>query len=319
MTANSLQQFSLSFTDVDFFTEALSGWDTRFLPLERGDGSFQLNRLSTPVAMVSQVSMGTRVSQGGAPAEGFVTFGLITDACGEMKWNNYPLNQSSIVIFPTSQEFHCVTPAGFQATSIAIEKGKLAQIAEHYQLAIDIETLGSTELALTISKEETEYLQRLVRSAGITDTPKPNERLSALEHDLPLSLLQLISVAEDRLQQPIKMKASDQALSRALQFLKMNAAEPIQITDVCHAACTDKRMLQRAFRDCFDVTPLEYLRLDRLQRAHQMLRFNPAKISISEIAFECGFTHLGRFSGYYLQQYGELPNETASLSNNQRA
>ena len=130
MTVDSLQKLSFSFTDVDFLTEALAGWDTRFLPLERGDSSFQLTLLSTPMAMVSQVSVGTRVSQEGAPAEGFVTFGLVTDTCGEMKWNNYQLSQSSIFISPTSQEFRCVSPAGFQGTSIAIEKVKLAKIAE---------------------------------------------------------------------------------------------------------------------------------------------------------------------------------------------
>ncbi|MEH6569043.1 MAG: helix-turn-helix domain-containing protein [Halioglobus sp.] len=79
---------------------------------------------------------------------------------------------------------------------------------------------------------------------------------------------------------------------------------------MCRATSTDERMLQRAFRDYLDVTPLEYLRLGRLQRARRMLMFNPSKIAISEIAFDCGFTHLGRFSGYYFQQYGELPNET---------
>ena len=290
----------------------------RFLELEREGGGFQMNMLSTPVAMVSQISVSSRVRQEGAPVEGFVTFGLVTDTCGGMRWNNYRLNQSSILVFPNSQQFNSITPAGFQGTSIAIEREKLAQIAEHYQLAIDIETLDSRELAIPISREKTEYLQRLIRSAGITGTPKPNERLSVLERDLPLSLLHLISVAKDRSLQPNKMKASDQALNRALQFFKMKVGEPIGITDVCRAAFTDKRMLQRAFRDYFDVTPLEYLRLDRLQRARRMLMLSQSKISVSEIAFDCGFTHLGRFSGYYLQQYGELPNETASFATNQR-
>jgi len=318
MTADSLQSFNSSFTDIDLFTDALAGWDVRFLPLERGGGDFQISMLRTPAVMIQQVALGSRAYQGGAPAEGFVTFGLITDTCGGIKWNRFNLNQTSITVFPAGQEFRCVAPAGFQPTSITIEKVKLSQIAEHYQLAIDIETLGSTEIALPISREETQYFQRLLRSVGIRGTLNSNERLSVLEHDLPLCLLQLYSVAQDRSQQPIGVKASDLALSRALQFFKMNAAKPIGITDVCRAAFIDKRMLQRAFRDYFDVTPLEYLRLDRLQRARRMLMLSQSNISVSEIAFDCGFTHLGRFSGYYLKQYGELPNETASLAANQK-
>ena len=162
MTVDSPQQFSLSFPDIDSLTESIEGFDLRFLELEREGGGFQMNMLSTPVAMVSQISVSSRVRQEGAPVEGFVTFGLVTDTCGGMRWNNYRLNQSSILVFPNSQQFNSITPAGFQGTSIAIEREKLAQIAEHYQLAIDIETLDSRELAVPISREKTEYLQRLI-------------------------------------------------------------------------------------------------------------------------------------------------------------
>ncbi|MEH6593083.1 MAG: helix-turn-helix domain-containing protein [Halioglobus sp.] len=314
MTADSPQQFSSNFADIELLTEAMAGWDVRFLPLERGNANFQINMLRSPAAMVQQISLGSRAYQGGAPAEGFVTFGLIAETRGEIQWNGFQLSQSSIVIFPAGQEFRCVTPTGFQATSIAVEKEKLAKIAEHCQLPIDIQTLDSTELAFLISTEETNYLQRLLRSADIASTLTPDERLSVLEHDLPLCLLQLISFAQDRSQHPVKVKASDQALGRALNFFKANADKPIRIADVCRVTGTDERMLQRAFKDYLDVTPLEYLRLDRLQRARRMLMFSQAKLAISEIAFDCGFTHLGRFSGYYHQQYGELPTETVLAS-----
>ena len=99
MTVDSPQQFSLSFPDIDSLTESIEGFDLRFLELEREGGGFQMNMLSTPVAMVSQISVSSRVRQEGAPVEGFVTFGLVTDTCGGMRWNNYRLNQSSILVF----------------------------------------------------------------------------------------------------------------------------------------------------------------------------------------------------------------------------
>jgi len=37
-----------------------------------------------------------------------------------------------------------------------------------------------------------------------------------------------------------------------------------------------------------------------------------AQVNVTAIALDHGFGHLGRFSAYYRQRFGELPRETAA-------
>jgi len=48
----------------------------------------------------------------------------------------------------------------------------------------------------------------------------------------------------------------------------------------------------------------------RLQVARDRLTRPGTGSSVTDIALDCGFVHLGRFSGQYRQAYGELPSET---------
>ncbi len=48
----------------------------------------------------------------------------------------------------------------------------------------------------------------------------------------------------------------------------------------------------------------------RLNEARRDLLFNGSEISISDIAMEWDFYHLGRFSQQYSHMFGELPRET---------
>ena len=54
---------------------------------------------------------------------------------------------------------------------------------------------------------------------------------------------------------------------------------------------------------------MAFLRARRLERAHTQLSATPQR-SVAEVALECGFEHLGRFSGAYRQRFGESPSET---------
>ena len=52
----------------------------------------------------------------------------------------------------------------------------------------------------------------------------------------------------------------------------------------------------------------EKLRALRLDAARTRLKLDDA--SVTEVALSVGFAHLGRFSEYYRERFGELPRET---------
>ena len=62
-----------------------------------------------------------------------------------------------------------------------------------------------------------------------------------------------------------------------------------------------------------DTTPMNALRALRLDAARQRL-LDGACANVTEAALAVGFGHLGRFSEYYKERFGELPRQTLRLA-----
>jgi len=59
------------------------------------------------------------------------------------------------------------------------------------------------------------------------------------------------------------------------------------------------------------MTPLEYLRQVRLEHAHrELLAGDPARQTVTSVAYRWGFPSPGRFSAYYRRTYGVSPSQT---------
>jgi AraC-like DNA-binding protein len=101
-------------------------------------------------------------------------------------------------------------------------------------------------------------------------------------------------------------------LRRALTYLHRHAGEDIAIDDVAAAAALSLRGLQHLFRRHRHVTPTEYLRRVRLDRAHaELLGADPtAGTTVGGVAARWRFTNPGRFSTLYRARFGCSPSET---------
>lgn len=97
-------------------------------------------------------------------------------------------------------------------------------------------------------------------------------------------------------------------LRRALVYIEENYASPITATDVAAAAGSSVRRLQEAFQDHVHQSPMGYLRNHRLDVARRSLV--DGCDSVTDVAQQCGFSHLGRFSASYKDRFGELPSQT---------
>jgi AraC-like DNA-binding protein len=76
----------------------------------------------------------------------------------------------------------------------------------------------------------------------------------------------------------------------------------------CHVSV---RTLQEGFQRHLGMSPMAYLRVVRLRRAHRDLRSaDPSHSSVVSIAHRWGFTHLGRFAAAHKTMYGQTPLQT---------
>jgi AraC-like DNA-binding protein/anti-sigma regulatory factor (Ser/Thr protein kinase) len=106
-------------------------------------------------------------------------------------------------------------------------------------------------------------------------------------------------------------RLAPRTVRRAVRFIEERAGDDIGLADIAVAAGIGARGLQLAFRRHADVTPLEYLRRVRLERAHRDLTdADPAEATVGAIANRWGFPHHGNFSALYLRTYGRSPSMT---------
>jgi len=97
---------------------------------------------------------------------------------------------------------------------------------------------------------------------------------------------------------------------RVAELLADRLHEPWSIDRLSQVLGLSSRTLHRVVQRELGVSPMQLLRRVRLAQARADLEAAQADTSVTRVAYDCGFTHLGRFSGDYARQYGESPSHT---------
>jgi len=103
------------------------------------------------------------------------------------------------------------------------------------------------------------------------------------------------------------------SVKRVQAYIEENFSEQLTLENIVEAAGCSERALYSAFKQFLGVTPLCYLKNIRFEKVRQSLKNSDGCKKVSEIAFVCGFTHMGRFSSEYIKRYGERPSDTLKL------
>ena len=161
-------------------------------------------------------------------------------------------------------------------------------------------------------------------SAGLASTLKALETIARTRPDLfdePLWRRNAERAIEERFLAGLQNGVDDDqatlrssrrdVVRRADEFLAA-ALDPVcTVTDLCAALGMGRRSLERAFQETIGVGPKEYLQLRSLKAVREAL-LDPAMIgeTVTSLAMQHGFWHLGRFSSVYSSHFGELPRDT---------
>ena len=95
---------------------------------------------------------------------------------------------------------------------------------------------------------------------------------------------------------------------QAMDFMLNRLDEPVTVTAVAEACGVSVRSLQETFRRELGTSPVQWLRAQRLERAHALLVSGAPGISVTDAAYRCGFFHLGEFGAAFRARYGVTPS-----------
>lgn len=103
-----------------------------------------------------------------------------------------------------------------------------------------------------------------------------------------------------------------QLARRARDYIVAHIHQPLTLKELYTALGVSRRTLFYSFETVFGMTPMEYIKLQRLQGARQSLQAaDQAKTTrVAPIAHRWGFWHSGHFAQEYKAMFGESPSET---------
>jgi AraC-like DNA-binding protein len=104
-----------------------------------------------------------------------------------------------------------------------------------------------------------------------------------------------------------EMKRFNFELNKVINYMDKHYSEKITVSDLQKAAKMSERNLFRQFRNVFSVSPNEYLRHIRVQRATELLLDTDEQIS--KIALECGFCDSNHFCKIFKRMVGSTPKK----------
>jgi AraC-like DNA-binding protein len=287
----------------EMMSESINNWK-QLCPYQlRPDGlsgRHQILQLHSMQIVYGQRKGGTMHNIGSA--EECLTIGVVEVCADKACIGNIKLQAGDILFFDDSHPHNFITNDAIQFIIVTIPKSSLGSRRSKLSKALD-QCIKDTDARFAITLRE--IWKRFIESS---DEKKNRQRYKDAEEEILKVIMKLLSE-----QTPGKAKLTDgekTALEiRDQVFHHMDGN--ISISSLSKQYKVSEQTLQNSFKSLFGFTPKLFLRLLKLNIVRQELQKNdPEQNTVSKVALKWGFRHMGRFSAYYADLFGEKPSQT---------
>lgn len=101
-------------------------------------------------------------------------------------------------------------------------------------------------------------------------------------------------------------------VKRAEEYIEASWDQPLTIEALAVVTGASARSLFHTFKQSRGYSPMAFLKQVRLRRAWLMLNSQHHSLSVTDVAFACGFGNLGHFAKYFRDKFGESPSAVLS-------
>ena len=303
------------FTNFDIFSNVVSGYDMQVKQISRGSFSANLQQIKYGPISISRFTSRPRVEANGMPPPGMRTFGVPTTNCQPFIWRNKRTSGNTIQIYRPETELAVITNPAFEAIDISLSEddfNNLNKIWGFPELAKIIQNREMLECEPVIMHE----LRMLLIYICSTIDKEPNR----LQHDAELQNLfsyQVPYLLAKALMTSVVHKAKattdkrNKIIKTATDYIYSSTEMVASVQQLCRDTGINKRTLERAFMDKYDMTPKSYLQSLRLNEAYKLLlRSDQETTKVTNVALNLGYWHLSQFAADYRRMFGELPSTT---------
>ncbi|MBD1193157.1 helix-turn-helix transcriptional regulator [Vulcanococcus sp. Clear-D1] len=99
-----------------------------------------------------------------------------------------------------------------------------------------------------------------------------------------------------------------------MEWMLANLHRPLSLSEIEQQVHYGRRMIQIGFKREVGCGPMQWLRRQRLDRAHQHLQAASLGVTVSQVAQSCGYLHLASFSRDFRERFGVSARELLAQS-----
>lgn len=247
------------------------------------------------------------LSRATVPDDSVVIAG-ITGAVPGSRWCEIPLEPGQVIAYSPAAEHIARNLPGVTFNFVCCELRHLQNHAEQLGTNIDVPPRGEVHLladgpsTALVGPAFARFAERAERGE------QPNGRNG---DDVLRAVVHALSSPE----RPRRIGADRHIDARRVVLAGIELAEALgripSISELCAVSHLSERRLRQAFTEEFGTPPTRFFRAWALGEAHRRLAHgDPARATVTEVAADLGFGHLGRFSGHYRQIFDECPSQT---------
>ena len=304
------EQLQMSCDSPDEFQQKAIGWDIDHLQLTSGRYRVSFDLIHTRNIQFSNVTHHVGVYERGGLSPGTCAIALPTFLgqaplyyCGRL------LKKNECLALKSGEDFESLSSGAMNYLTIVIDSDLLNKEAARL-IGKPFTSLVQSH-RVRISEHDQLRLRKTIATAmeKLKEYPLqlPTVQQSLLEKQIVEQLLLSIQSPSGK---KIRIPSRRQVAWKAEQLIRRYPQQNLDIKQLCKLIGCSARTLHLGFKERYGLTPRQYNHILTLNIVRDKLCHLRPEESISTIAMDWGFYHLGHFSQQYKQLFSELPSVT---------
>ena len=154
-------------------------------------------------------------------------------------------------------------------------------------------------------------LARLILQDRADSEDQPVASVACAEQAVMLAVLSMLDASEADTAVSNSFMRRQRIVARARDYVLGHRDQLVTVPELCERLHVSRRSLQYCFEDVLAISPIQYLRIIRLNGARRELRERCSDSrTVRDVAADWGFWHFSQFSSDYRKLFGQSPSES---------
>jgi AraC-like DNA-binding protein len=233
-----------------------------------------------------------------APEE-CITFSLMKNISQKACIDEMKLETGMIAIVNDKKIYNFMCSAQVEIVDISLNKNANPRLLKKLTQAIDKYYID-TDLKITT------LIKGFITEFSDCSRPIDTQISMEIEKQITEAMLKLLDVQEAQTPHFTKSEKTSLKIKKDL-FKHMD--HTMSVETLAKKYTISVKSLENAFKSLYGIRPNKFMRLLKLNLVHhELVQSKSSQTSVSKVAQKWGFVHMGRFSKFYTELFGENPS-----------